>query len=469
MSSTSSTRQRTEGPLITGVAADSPAAVAGARVGDEITAVDGMMPRDIIEWQWAIDVENPVISVMRGGLELDLEISKAEGSQLGIDIESAVFDRVRTCDNHCEFCFIHQLPKGMRRSLYLKDDDYRLSFLFGNFTTLTRFTESDLERVIEQRLSPLHVSIHAIDPFDRSRMLKNPRGGMSLRWLRAILDAGIEVKGQIVVCPGVNDGEVLERTMLGVADSFADLSSVAVVPLGISKFNSEPAMRAHTIDEAHAVLATVLEWQKLFNSLVGHPMVFAADEYFLLAGQPFPPIDEYGSCEMHEDGIGMAATFRQEFFGLSSSETSPQRGFFAAVDVGQLTNPAAYTGLRSTPVSLSVTKRSSSSKVTILTGALGAEVIRPLIEESQPKIDVEVLAVQNDFFGGNTGVTGLLTGTDLMAALDGADPDRRYLLPDVCLSDSGQFLDGLSVSDLPVHVEVIPTHGHALRTALGLK
>ncbi len=157
------------------------------------------------------------------------------------------------------------------------------------------------------------------------------------------------------------------------------------------------------------------------------------------------------------------------FFGLSSSETSPQRGFFAAVDVGQLTNPAAYTGLRSTPVSLSVTKRSASSKVTILTGALGAEVIRPLIEESQPKLDVEVLAVQNDFFGGNTGVTGLLTGTDLMAALDGAEPDRRYLLPDVCLSDSGQFLDGLSVSDLPVHVEVIPTHGHALRTALGLK
>ena len=133
------------------------------------------MPRDIIEWQWAIDVSNPSISVTRGGLERELEIVKPEGASLGIEIESAVFDRVRTCDNHCEFCFIHQLPKGMRRSLYLKDDDYRLSFLFGNFTTLTRFTESDLERIIDERLSPLHVSIHAIDPFDRSRMLKNPR------------------------------------------------------------------------------------------------------------------------------------------------------------------------------------------------------------------------------------------------------------------------------------------------------
>ena len=469
MSSPSSTRQRTDGPLITGVEADSPAAVAGALIGDEITAVDGVMPRDIIEWQWAIDVENPVISVTRGGLEVDLDISKPEGASLGIEIESAVFDRVRTCDNHCEFCFIHQLPKGMRRSLYLKDDDYRLSFLFGNFTTLTRFTESDLERVIEQRLSPLHVSIHAIDPFDRSRMLKNQRGGMSLRWLRAMLDADIEVKGQVVVCPGVNDGDVLERTMLGIADSFSDLASVAVVPLGISKFNTEPAMRAHTREEAEAVLSTVLEWQELFHSLVGHPMVFAADEYFLLAGRSFPPIDNYRTCDMHEDGIGMAATFREEFLGLSASETSPQRGFFAAVDVGQLTNPAAYTGLRSTPVTLSAPPRKASNKVTILTSVLGADVVKPLIDEFETELDVEILAIHNNYFGGNTGVTGLLTGTDIASALDGADPARRYLLPDVCLSDAGQFLDGLTVADLPVSVEVIATHGHALRAALGQK
>ena len=466
--SSSSTRQRTDGPLITGVAADSPAAVAGARIGDEITAVDGVMPRDIIEWQWAIDVEDPVISVLRGGLEIDLQISKSEGSQLGIEIESAVFDRVRTCDNHCEFCFIHQLPKGMRRSLYLKDDDYRLSFLFGNFTTLTRFTESDLERVIEQRLSPLHVSIHAIDPFDRSRMLKNPRGGMSLRWLRALLDAGIQVKGQIVVCPGVNDGDVLERTMLGIADSFADLSSVAVVPLGISKFNTEEAMRAHTTQEAESVLDTVLEWQKMFTALVGHPMVYAADEYFLLAKRPFPSIEEYGSCDMHEDGIGMAATFRQEFLDLSTTETAPQRGFFASVDIGQLTNPAAYTGLRSTPVTLSASPITSSQNVTILTGSMGAEVLRPLVAEATTDLQVEILPIHNEYFGGNTGVTGLLTGTDISNALSEADPHRRYLLPDVCLSDTGHFLDGLSVTDLPVLVEVIPTHGHALRRALGL-
>ncbi len=402
MSLQSHTRSRTEGPLITGVLDGSPAAKAGARVGDEITAVDGVMPRDIIEWQWAIDVSNPNISVTRGGLERELEIVKPEGASIGIEIESAVFDRVRTCDNHCEFCFIHQLPKGMRRSLYLKDDDYRLSFLFGNFTTLTRFTESDLERVIDERLSPLHVSIHAIDPFDRSRMLKNPRGGMSLRWLRAILDAGIEVRGQIVVCPGVNDGEVLERTMLGIADSFSDLASVAVVPLGISKFNTEAAMRAHTAEEARSVLSVVLQWQTLFEQLVGHKMVFAADEYFLMADEPFPALDDYGHCDMHEDGIGMAATFATEFLNETATETVPRRGFFASVDVGQLTNPAAYTGLRSTPVAITASPRRKFDAITVLTGAMGAKVIGPLIDKSNSPLDVSLLVVENTYFGGNT-------------------------------------------------------------------
>ena len=178
-----------------------------------------------------------------GGLDLAFSIEKRAGESLGVDVSSAVFDRVRTCDNHCEFCFIYQLPKGMRRSLYLKDDDYRLSFLYGNFTTLTRFTEADLERVITERLSPLHVSIHATDPDVRSHMLKNPRAAMCLRWLRALLDHDIVVRGQIVVCPGVNDGAVLADTMAGILDRFPDLDSVAVVPLGISKFNGEAAMR----------------------------------------------------------------------------------------------------------------------------------------------------------------------------------------------------------------------------------
>ncbi|TFH17636.1 MAG: DUF512 domain-containing protein, partial [Acidimicrobiales bacterium] len=200
---------RSLAPVVLAVTAGSPADLVGVRAGDEIIRVNGDVPRDIIEWQMATDEADVELDVQRGGLDLAFSIEKREGAPLGVDVSSAVFDRVRTCDNHCEFCFIYQLPKGMRRSLYLKDDDYRLSFLYGNFTTLTRFTEADLERVVTERLSPLHVSIHATDPDVRSQMLKNPRGAMSLRWLRALLDHGITVRGQIVVCPGVNDGAVL--------------------------------------------------------------------------------------------------------------------------------------------------------------------------------------------------------------------------------------------------------------------
>ncbi len=171
---------------------------------------------------------------------------------------------MRTCDNHCEFCFIHQLPKGLRRSLYVRDDDYRLSFLYGNFTTLTRFTEADLERVVTEGLSPLWVSIHATDPEVRSRMLRNRRGATSLRWLRALLDHGIEVHGQVVVCPDVNDGPVLEDTLAGVLDRYPELASVACVPLGVSRFNVEAGMRPHTPAEADQVVDLVEDWQQTF-------------------------------------------------------------------------------------------------------------------------------------------------------------------------------------------------------------
>ncbi|HMT24432.1 MAG TPA: PDZ domain-containing protein, partial [Microthrixaceae bacterium] len=176
---------------VVGIVPDGPADLAGLRVGDVLLAVNGMPIRDIIEFRVLTDEPEVSLVVDRSGLQFELDLDKAAGSPLGIEVDAAVFDRVRTCDNHCEFCFIHQLPRGMRRSLYVKDDDYRLSFLYGNFTTLTRFTEADLERVVTEGLSPLYVSIHATDPLVRNEMLRNRRGGMSLRWLSAPLDAGI--------------------------------------------------------------------------------------------------------------------------------------------------------------------------------------------------------------------------------------------------------------------------------------
>src|SRR5436190_20119697 len=182
-------------PRVVAVAPGSPAERAGLAPGDEVVSIGGQIPRDILEWRFLAEEADIELEIRRrGGDTVPLPVAKREGEALGAEVQSAIFDRVRTCDNHCEFCFIYQLPKGMRRSLYLKDDDYRLSFLYGNFTTLTRFTEADLERVVTQRLSPLHVSIHATDPATRERMLRNRRGGMSLRWLRALLDHGIEVR-----------------------------------------------------------------------------------------------------------------------------------------------------------------------------------------------------------------------------------------------------------------------------------
>jgi NifB/MoaA-like Fe-S oxidoreductase len=360
----------------------------------------------------------------------------------------------------------------MRRSLYLKDDDYRLSFLYGNFTTLTRFTEADLERVVTERLSPLHVSIHATDPDVRSQMLKNPRGAMSLRWLRALLDHDIVVRGQIVVCPGVNDGAVLVDTMAGILDRFPELDSVAVVPLGISKFNGEASMREHTVAEARAVVDLVDEWQDVFLTCLGRRMVFAADEYYLMAQRPFPPAEHYDGFAMHEDGIGMARTFEAEFLGLSDDATGVRRGFFAAVDVPP--NPAAYTGFRSgaacgsesvgDAAAISLRPR-RSAPIGILTGELGARVIAPLVA-STGRDDIRVIPVRNEFFGGNTGVTGLLTGDDVRRTLAAEPQGHRYLLPDVCLSDEGRFLDGLTIGDLPRVVEIIRTDGIALRAAL---
>ncbi|MFZ0170205.1 MAG: PDZ domain-containing protein, partial [Acidimicrobiales bacterium] len=208
-------------PRVVAVADPSPASRAGLLPGDEIRSMNGQVPRDVIEYQLIADEPIVDLDVSRGGLDLSLSVEKAAGEPLGAEIASALFDQVRTCDNHCEFCFIYQLPKGMRKSLYLKDDDYRLSFLYGNFTTLTRFTEADLERVIDQHLSPLYVSIHATDPEVRSRMLRNRRGALSLRWLRLLLDHDIEVHGQVVVCPGVNDAAVLHETLAGVLDRFS--------------------------------------------------------------------------------------------------------------------------------------------------------------------------------------------------------------------------------------------------------
>ncbi len=453
---------------VVAVAPASPAATAGLVAGDELLTVNGEAVRDVIRYHLQTDEAHVDLEVRRAGMERAVAIEKSPGEPLGIELASPVFDRVRTCDNHCPFCFIYQLPKGMRRSLYVKDDDYRLSFLYGNFTTLTRFTEADLERVITERLGPLYVSIHATDPALRARLLRNPRGATSLRWLRALLDTGTEVHGQVVVCPGINDGAALEDTLLGVLDEYPRLTSLGLVPLGVSDHTTEPDLRFHTTDEAAAVLDLVEQWQSRYLDALGRRLVFAADEYYLMAGRPFPDRDAYEGFPQQENGIGMARVFAAEVAsaldGTPTVTRVPHAGFFNSVD------GAPSWGYRA-PRALSVLdERDHTRPIAIITGEYGARVLEPLLGDLSRTTDapLRLVTVSNQFFGGNIAVTGLMTGSDVAAALQGQSPHERYLLPDVALSN-GRFLDGSGVSELPLPVEVVPTDGASLVAAVAAR
>jgi putative radical SAM enzyme (TIGR03279 family) len=453
---------------VVAVAPGSPADAAGVLVGDELVDVNGEELRDVIRYQVQVDEPRVALTLRRKEAVIPVTVTKPAGAPLGVELHSAVFDRVRTCDNHCPFCFIYQLPKGMRRSLYLKDDDYRLSHLYGNFTTLTRFTEADLERVLTEGLGPLYVSIHATDPDVRTQLLRNRRGATSLRWLEALLDAGVEVHGQIVVCPGVNDGPVLDDTLLGIVDRFPELATVGAVPLGVSDHSNEPDMRPHTRAEAEAVLDTIETWQARYLAALGRRMIFAADEYYLMTDRPFPSADQYEGFAQHENGIGMARTFTTEvdaaLAGHDVVGVGPRAGFFASVDGA----PAeGYRAPRTRRTRLDVRDARDGAPIVLLTGEYGARVLAPHLAAfgALAGVDVRLHAVPNRFFGGNIAVTGLMTGEDVGAALDAVPADARVLLPDVVLSQD-RFLDGARISDLPRPVEVVGTDGASLVAAL---
>jgi putative radical SAM enzyme (TIGR03279 family) len=453
---------------VVAVAPGSPADHAGVLPGDDLVALNGEQVRDVIQYQMQADEPLLDLDVIRGGIERQLTVEKDAGAPLGMELESAVFDRVRTCDNHCPFCFIYQLPKGMRRSLYLKDDDYRLSFLYGNFTTLTRFTEADLERVLTEKLSPLYVSIHATDPELRSRLLRNRRGATSLRWLSVLLDAGVEVHGQVVVCPGVNDGMALDATLLGILDEYPALATVGVVPLGVSAHSNEAEMRAHTPAEAAAVVDQVEAWQSRFSDALGRRLVFASDEYYLMAGRAFPERAAYEDLVQHENGIGMARAFEGEVRAALAGEEvdgiGPRPGFFAWVDGAP---PEGYRAPRHDRRLDVVDDRARSVSTHVITGAYGARVLEPLLADLQARADgrIRLLPIDNEFFGGNIAVTGLLAGEDVARAIASIPVSERVLLPDVVLSED-RFLDGVTLAELPRPVEVVATSGAALVAAV---
>lgn len=431
-------------PTVLEVIPGAPADASGLCAGDQLISINGVIPNDVIEYQQLVDDPDPVFLLRRDGIEYETVIVKAEGVPIGLRLGSSIFDRVQTCDNHCAFCFIYQLPPGMRKSLYLKDDDYRLSFLYGNFTTLTRFTELDLSRIVEDRLGPLYVSIHATDPDVRADMLRNRRGATSLRWLGALLDCGITVHGQVVLCPDINNGDVLERTLAETITRFPALATLGIVPLGLSKYNTEPALRVHTSQEAERDLEIVDFWRDQAMGILGRQIFQASDELFVTAGRDVPAADAYEGFAQHENGIGMIRAFYDEIERIEhgSSSTEPiVTGEWRSVPAAPAQGYRAVRHEAPDP-------DAAAGPLVVLTGTYGGAVLEPVKSrlEHLAGRDIRILVVPNDYFGGNTAVAGLMVGEDIIKTITSdSGPVGAYVIPDVALSGDA-FIDDVPLA-----------------------
>jgi putative radical SAM enzyme (TIGR03279 family) len=396
----------------------SPAATAGLARGDRIVAVNGHRLRDVIDFHFHAGDERLELAVEREGTAT-LRWLDRRGADLGLELAAPRPDDIATCANKCVFCFIHQLPKGMRKSLYVKDDDFRLSFLHGNYITLSDLDEASFERIIEQHLSPLYVSVHATDPELRHALLGRPRHSAEiLPRLERLAKTGIRMHAQIVLCPGLNDGPHLERTVFELAPLHPQVVTTAIVPVGLTRHRERlPALTSLAPGEARALVATAERWQQAWLAELGSRFVFLADEIYLLAGLPLPRASAYEGFPIAEDGIGLVRRFED--------------GFARAVARGRGSIPAGA--------------------MTVVTGQMFApRLVAQLTHAGFDPAIVRVAAVPNDFFGPAIGVAGLLTGRDIQRHL-AIRPDlgRVVLVPAVALRDvDGVFLDDLTPADL---------------------
>lgn len=417
-----------KGARISRVDPASPAARAGLVPGDVVLAADGAPLRDILDWRWIADGPRAELLVRSADKSEAhaLTLERDLGETWGLEFAEAVFDRVRTCRNNCAFCFMTQLPPGLRPALYLRDDDFRLSFLQGNFITLTNLDDADVVRIAEQQLSPLYVSLHSVDSEIR-RQLVCARTDRALERFDELLAEGIDLHVQIVLVPGVNDGPELERTLYWLAER-EGVASVGIVPLGYTRYQECFSASYGEPEAARAVIEQVRPWQFAMRERDGVTWVHMADEFYLNARERFPTAEHYDGFAQYENGIGIVRTFVDEV-------TEMREEFVAAVSA----------------------LPEEAEAVTVVTGMMAATTLAGALGACSAAGRMRLLAVPNRFFGGNVSVTGLLTGDDIARAIaadlerprpTGADKGNIYLVPDIVMNADGLMLDDLTFTEM---------------------
>ena len=425
--------------VITSIDPHSPAERAGITVGEQLLEINGHHIVDVLDYRFYGYDPVAVLRLAKDGQERTVTVRKEEGRDLGLNFPTYLMDEMHQCANHCLFCFVDQMPPHMRPSLYIKDDDERLSFLLGNYTTLTNLSEREAQRIIDLHISPINVSVHATDPQLHCTLLGNKGAERSLEYIRRFCQAGIVMNGQIVVCPGWNDGDQLRRTLRDLTDW--QFSSCSIVPVGITKYRQGLAkLRPVDSECARHIIAIAEEFGQENLRRFGTRRFFCADELYLRAGLPLPQEDYYEGYRQLENGVGMLRSLEQDFLSAM-----------------RLEEPDA-----------------APSPFTIATGTAAAPFLRGLLEQAKayfPKLEGQVIAVENDFFGHTIDVAGLLTGQDLSAQLQRVPSLGRVLLPLHMLRHGETvFLDDYTVArladELGCPVQIVGIDGGDLLDAM---
>lgn len=409
------------------------AEAAGIRSGDVLLAIDETEIHDYLDYMFASCREEMELQLQ----DRTVHISNEDFMPLGIRFATLLIDEPKSCHNRCVFCFIDQLPKGMRETCYFKDDDYRLSFLQGNYVSMTNMKQEDVDRILRYHLPRINVSVHTTNPELRVRMLHNKRAGEVLDYLRQFADGGINLNAQIVLCPDYNDGEELDRTLRDLGAFGESMESISIVPVGLSAHREGlTPLRKFEKDSAKAVIAQVARWQEHFLKTWGTRLVYLGDEFYLMAEEPLPEYDDYEGFPQLENGVGLCTSLMYEF----------------------------HEALRTTR------RRRPKHKKTVVTGKSAYPLLKALTQELKGD-KIQVIPIENRFFGENITVTGLICGQDMIAQLKGKDLGSEILISTAMLRhDEEVFLDNITVPQaeraLGVPIRAIPNDGYRLLAAL---